>query len=55
MVVNEDQMRGGLEDRRPEDLARVDDRGRQAALRHLDVAEEPVLAVQQRDPEDLLR
>jgi hypothetical protein len=41
VVVHEDQVRGGLEDRRPEDLARVDDRGREAPLRDLDVPRRP--------------
>ena len=53
VVVHENQVSARLEDRRAEHLARVDDRGREAPLRDLDVPQEAVLAIEQRDPEDL--
>jgi hypothetical protein len=54
VVVDQDQVGRRLEDGRAEDLARVDDGGREAALRDLDVPQEPVLAVEERDLKDLL-
>src|SRR5262245_16584802 len=54
VVVDEDQVGGGLQDRRAEHLPGMDDGRRQAALRHLDVPEEPVLAVEEGHAEHLL-
>jgi hypothetical protein len=54
VVVDQDEMSGRLEDRLAKDLPGVDDRGRQAPLGDEHVAEQPVLAVEQRDAEDLL-
>ena len=54
MIVQQDDRRGGFEDRRLEDLAGMDQARLQGPFGHDTVPQETVVRIEQRDPEDLV-